>query len=104
MCIRDSLPGQALLDPLAGEVVGDADDEGAVVQAERQSTVEPELEGRFAEAAAKVLLRLIPDECQLVVRARPVVLVPGDAAARRGCLRPSVRGCLLYTSDAADDL
>ena len=90
--LRD-LPREALLDPVAGEVVGHADDEGAVVEAERQRAVEPELEGRFVEAPAKVLLRLVPDESQLVVRARPISSVPGDAAAHRGCLRPSVRGC-----------
>ena len=78
------LAGEALLDPLAGEVVGHADDEGAVVEAERHGAVEPELEGGVVEAAAKVLLRLVPDECELVVRRCPVELVPGDAAARRG--------------------
>ena len=75
-------PGEALLDPLAGEIVGHTDDEGAVVEAERQRAVEPELEGGFVEAAAKVLLRLVPDECQLVVRVRPVVRDP------RGCGGP----------------
>ena len=40
-----------------------------------------------------MLLGLVPDECQLVVRGRPVVVVPGDAAAARGYWWSLVRGC-----------
>ncbi len=61
---------EALLDPVAGEVVGYADDESTVVQTERQSAIEPESEGGFVEASAQLRLCGVPDECQLVVRGR----------------------------------
>ena len=77
---------QPPFDPLAREVVGHADDEGAVVEAERHGPVEPELERGVIDAAAKVLLRLFPDVCELVVRRCPASSTPGDAAAHRGAL------------------
>ncbi len=64
---------EARVDPVLGEVVGDADDEDAVVEPERQRTLEPEAVRRVVEGAAKLGARLVPDQCQLLVDRRAPV-------------------------------
>lgn len=76
------MEGKAPLDPLTGEVVGYTDDERAVIESQWDGAIEPELKGGLVEPSAEMLLRLIPDACELVVRRRPIGSAPECGGGR----------------------
>ncbi len=71
------------LDPVAGELVGQPDDERAFIQSHGDGALEPEAEGGVVHAPPDLVASLVPDECQLLVDRALALLLDALRRSRR---------------------